>query len=1128
MATRAHRLIAILEAQDRATPVIRGLKGALGALGAVAAVVGVQQIGRALVQGLGKAIEEAAKAEAVDVRLAQAIRNSGQSVDEVLPKLKAQASALQDVTGVGDETIKSGQALLVGLGRLRGEGLERATKATLDFSVATGMDLDAAFKLVAKAAAGQTSALSRYGIKVDESIPKQERFNAVLGKMEEVAGGQAQARLRTYEGRVAEFHERIGDLREELGGPFRDVMKSLLGEFLSPLVKELTTAAGKSTVYRDAVFDVAIAQARMVESGLALGQSLATLFAIMDGGSVISQRFLQPLIRTSLIMEAFSGRVDKFAGNLKSVGDIGELLGLARTGASLGTLRSTAEGVGQAVDASDRSLLKLFDTARTGAHNAVLALEDMKLSDRDFLIKIGVDADAVLRLRDASTTVEEFRKKLLDLVKLNPEQFDQVIARLGPTLGKVVEEVEDAAEKGTEAVKAAGLTTLAEWQQQVDALKKTLRDLFSGDGPIEFRQLGLDELEERAEKLHVQLRDIAPPDLAPFLDPLIEAPELLKPIDEGFVAIDETIAGVVDRALQMDMGIGHAAEMTGLLAEGMRGVDAELTRTVLGVLNLQDAVGILYSEGLPALQRELRNSKLEIGTVGEQLDTSFRQIGISAALQLGDALVDAAAGAEFSFKKFLKALAIDLAKAIVQALILRAILAAVGLKSGGSVPSEAAVETTVPFKHGGFPLAAMATMAGRVPGISHGRDSVPALLEPGELVIPRRMAAQVVGAARHGGMPDWLGQQIAALPGVSGVPASGDEFGKGGLAPERFRKSGVRKKGHRERVDYSDRILSPEIVEHLKASLGRYLGAGDLTNDSTPAMAIATGALVLGPQLVRGLQGERPGSPRRDLRVRQRDDSDWIKFGRAFATAATAALVVSSGGAGVAVVGHQAAAGRKRGGVIGMQKGGLVPGAALGFDSILAHLDPGDVVYPGNIAAELRTVFGHVGDFSKGQVPVRLAPGEAVIPAELVKEMRHVPLLSPRLLRELRHQDPKMAFAAGGTVPGLQGGGLIPGLRDFTAQKLVPLPAAIMDPGTMDLSARALLGARATEFTPAVMGGPDSERAVETAMLNSVSIQLDVNFQSDIDGHLEKVNARVKRGSARVVASELRPPGSVR
>lgn len=183
-----------------------------------------------------------------------------------------------------------------------------------------------------------------------------------------------------------------------------------------------------------------------------------------------------------------------------------------------------------------------------------------------------------------------------------------------------------------------------------------------------------------------------------------EGPELdTDKANDGLGEINETVT-VIGQNL-----VRWGDVLDGFIQEGVAGAQAALIE-----LNDQGEVVILQLE-----------------TLGDTLGRSLREIGVQGALELGDSLVDAAFGADVSFRQFFKNLLRDIAKAIVQALILKAILKAFGSFGGGGAAAGAeGGEVTVDgigtnIAQGG------ALVAGGIPG----RDSVPGLLMPGEFVV---------------------------------------------------------------------------------------------------------------------------------------------------------------------------------------------------------------------------------------------------------------------------------------------------------------------------------------------------------------------------------------------------------
>ena len=103
------------------------------------------------------------------------------------------------------------------LGQLDSEGLKRGTKAAIELSSALGIDLNAAILLVGKAAAGEVSSFSRYGLIVKKASTDSETFENVLGLIEKRFGGTAQAQVKTFSGAIEQLSNTYGDQLEILG-----------------------------------------------------------------------------------------------------------------------------------------------------------------------------------------------------------------------------------------------------------------------------------------------------------------------------------------------------------------------------------------------------------------------------------------------------------------------------------------------------------------------------------------------------------------------------------------------------------------------------------------------------------------------------------------------------------------------------------------------------------------------------------------------------------------------------------------------------------------------------------------------------------------------------------------------
>jgi len=194
------------DAKQKVKGVESSLKGmARSAVSAGAAFFGA----RGLINGISTSIELAGIQEQAEKRLEVALGKRSQA-------LLDQASALQQVTTFGDEAIIGVQASIAAFVDSEDQ-IKKATKATLDLSVAMGMDLKGSGDLIAKTLGSSTNALSRYGIQVEGAVGSSERLESLTKNVAKLFGGQAQAEAQTYAGRVEQLKNALGDMGENIG-----------------------------------------------------------------------------------------------------------------------------------------------------------------------------------------------------------------------------------------------------------------------------------------------------------------------------------------------------------------------------------------------------------------------------------------------------------------------------------------------------------------------------------------------------------------------------------------------------------------------------------------------------------------------------------------------------------------------------------------------------------------------------------------------------------------------------------------------------------------------------------------------------------------------------------------------
>ena len=197
-----------------AAGLVRGGSVAIGA-GAV--------IGAALI----KTAEEAGKAQAAVAALETALKSNAATAGSSAEPYRKLASALQRKTQFDDESILSGETVLVQMGATRDQ-ITKLTPLFLDYAQRTGKDVPAAARDFGKALNGSTTALRRAGIFVDETAFKHDRFKAIMDAASQAVGGQAEAYGKTFPGQLAILKNSLNEIAEGIGAGVIPAVQGLI------------------------------------------------------------------------------------------------------------------------------------------------------------------------------------------------------------------------------------------------------------------------------------------------------------------------------------------------------------------------------------------------------------------------------------------------------------------------------------------------------------------------------------------------------------------------------------------------------------------------------------------------------------------------------------------------------------------------------------------------------------------------------------------------------------------------------------------------------------------------------------------------------------------------------------
>jgi hypothetical protein len=174
------------------------------------------------VDGVKAAIED----EKSQTLLAQALRNTTKATDAQIASTEEYITKTQLRYGVSDVKLRTS---LGNLARATGDvtKAQRLNNLALDIATATNKDLSSVSLALSKAYNGNLGALTKLGIPLDANIIKTKDFEAATDQLQKLFGGSALASTKTLEGQMAILRETLGELQENIGGRFINVLKRL-------------------------------------------------------------------------------------------------------------------------------------------------------------------------------------------------------------------------------------------------------------------------------------------------------------------------------------------------------------------------------------------------------------------------------------------------------------------------------------------------------------------------------------------------------------------------------------------------------------------------------------------------------------------------------------------------------------------------------------------------------------------------------------------------------------------------------------------------------------------------------------------------------------------------------------
>ena len=197
-------------------------------------------VGIAAVAGAAMSVKAAIEANDAHIKLQNTFANNINLADSSVEAFEAQADSLRDLTGVDDEAIISGQALL-GQFKLTGKQVMDLTPLIVDLSAKMGIDLEAAAKAVGKATEGNTGALARYIGTIEQGATPLETYTNITEKLGRVQGfAEERANAEPWRILSAQFEEVAEKIGQALLPAIQGLTDAIIG--ILPLLEKLASA----------------------------------------------------------------------------------------------------------------------------------------------------------------------------------------------------------------------------------------------------------------------------------------------------------------------------------------------------------------------------------------------------------------------------------------------------------------------------------------------------------------------------------------------------------------------------------------------------------------------------------------------------------------------------------------------------------------------------------------------------------------------------------------------------------------------------------------------------------------------------------------------------------------------
>lgn len=690
-----------------------------GQLTGIAKVSGAVFAG--LVASAGIAIAEFKKTEEITNSLSLAIRNQGLDANKLSKTYDDLSKAVSKKTKFDDDAVKSGFTVLQSfLGQQ--EISADLADSLVNLAAKTG-SVEEAAQILGRGIQGNTKGLKQFGITVDESATKSERLQIILGKVDQNFGGLAESQAKGL-GSLNLVTKAVDDLAKAIGAKLAPIVSEAALKFANFINSIAENEALVSTIVEVGKFAAVIAGAILGITSAAIAVvKLNQAFEIAAVGLKLLGLSVRGVVAATgigllvLLAAEIYLNWDKLAGvfHIVQVAIINLVTNTKEALAGFGTL---AGGVALILTGN---LKTGFETLKNG----VAQLKETLTKGLDDINKEGASKD---------------KERESDRAKNAKEAADERLAN------------EQRIEEASQAARAAGFEAqrleLENASKQIIDLKKQEAEIQKNIAETSNSEL-LEILKQRLETnktLQTSALVEEAERQATFNESILESDKQFKALsaEQQTVFLEENQAKL---AAQIDTETTARRKLAATTAE----IQIQSNNRFLAE---QAKFGTAYASINQTLYSSevgsAREGASQLAGLQNSKNATLKAIGKGAAItQIG---IDSAKGAMSVYANFQSAIPFPPV----------------------SIPLGIAAAAAI-LAYGGEQVATVLAAAegGVVTGGIQGQDSVPALLSPGELVVPNRSFDEVVGAvaSARSGITNPAGPSATATSGAASTGA---------------------------------------------------------------------------------------------------------------------------------------------------------------------------------------------------------------------------------------------------------------------------------------------------------------------------------------------------------------------